>query len=31
MWTSIDPDVPITRFETFYDRPKLVDFIHSLK
>lgn len=29
--TGIDPDVPITRFETFYDRPKLVDFIHSLK
>lgn len=29
--TGIEPDVPITRLDTFYDRTQLVDFIHGLK
>ena len=29
--TGIEPDATITKFDTFYDREKLVDFIHALK
>ena len=29
--TGIEPDVPITKLETYYDREQLVEFIHSIK